>query len=344
MEGVFRLELEAWNGSTLSRATSFMLKSPYSQKSYVVTSFHLLNANLMNAKKIKLVDQDNQVKYLNVVFYDELNDIMLLAAENLNAEGFSLAIGTNCEEEQNVIGYNNQELFNRTFSGYEETEIRGAYRIPIYLRNGFSGSPILNNNANVCSMVALSSERNASSIVISGEIIARALKQADATQEHYDISRIRQLMGLEKIVRNQEDLNNVIASKGNKQMIIDIRPEVPGSDFRIQESSNLVVTGVTGVGNLIVHNSSNIMLREMRPNRIVLNESSGVSVTACIFNKKDKALYIRNSSDYSVYGNLFKNINTGIVLKVADVNLEQKSYITFDKNYFQNVVNKVSSI
>jgi hypothetical protein len=344
MEGVFKLELEAWNGKTISRASSFLLKSPFSEKTYLVTSFHLLNANLMDAKRLKLVDDSAQVKYLDIAYYDELNDIMLLDAENIKYEGFRLAVGSECDAEQSVVGYHNNELFSRNFIGYEDTEIKGAYRIPIYLRNGFSGSPVLNSDANVCSMVVLSSERNASSVVISGEIIARAIKQADEAQSLYNISKIRQLMGLEKVVRTQAELDSVISLKGGAYIVLNIDPEIVGSDFRIREGSNLIVLGSPGIANLIVDRSNNVMLRELNPDRIVLNESSGVSVTACVFNKKDKAVYIRNSDNYSVYGNLFKDIHTGIVLNLNDDKIEGNSFSDFDGNSFQNVINRVSNI
>lgn len=344
MEGVHQLELEAWNGKTISRASSFLLKSPFSGRTYLVTSFHLLNANLMDARRLKVMGEDGQAKYLDVVYHDELNDIMLLGADSIRDEGFRLAIGSECDAEQNVVGYYNNNLLSRSFIGYEDTEIKGAYRIPIYLRNGFSGSPVLNSDANVCSMVVLSSERNASSIVISGEVIARAIKQADESQKSYDISTIRQLMGLEKVVKNQAELDSVISLKGEAYIVININPEFDGSDFSIREGSNLVIVGSSGIANLIVHRSSNIMLRELNPDRIVLNESSGVSVTACVFNKKDKAIYIRNSSGYSVYGNLFKNIHTGIVLSLNNNNAEKTNFIELESNSFQNVVNRLSNI
>jgi hypothetical protein len=342
MEGVFQLELESWNGTVVSKATGFLLKSPYSKKSYLVSSFHLLNAHLIDAKGIKLIDNYGARKSLDIVYYDELNDIMLLNAEDLLDEGFSLALGSDCDSEQSVLAYNQGILISKNFVGYEDTEIKGAYRIPIYLRSGFSGAPVVNAEANLCSMVVLSSERNASSVVISGELIARALKVADDSINTYSVSMIRQAMGLEKIIKNQEELDRVIRSKGAGYLIVNIDPEILGSEFRIKESQNLVVTGGSGIGNLIIHRSRNIMLRELNPNRIVLNESSGLTVTACIFNKKDKAMYIRNSLDYNIYGNLFKNIDTGIVLK--EDNIEHKKSNSFEKNYFENVTNRLSYI
>jgi len=336
-EGVYQLEIENQEGISISRGTGFYVNSEINNKSYVVTSFHLLNSRLLEAAKIKITNMGKDI-YLKIVTYDELNDVLVLYSSEIVDEPWSF--GKNCNSKINVIGYHNTKLAAiNVDGGLVDTDLEAVKKLSVYLSKGFSGAPLLNDQAQICGMVVLSSEQNASSIAVSGEMIKSVMTTIG--KDLYSVREVRIILGVEKVVRTQEELERVVSnSVAVRQFVIGLAPVSKNEKFLLRNANNLIVDAYTDVSKLVVHQSKNIMVRNIKAERLMINESTNVTVTGCVFNSASQALLLKDSSNLYVKGNFFKNIDTGIVLKA--VNIDEKALNT--DNIFVSVPNSIKNI
>ena len=336
-EGVYQLEIEDYNGKVISRGTGFYVKQDKNATPYVLTSFHLLNARLLEAAKIRISSAGKNI-YLKIASYDELNDVLVLSSSELTSQ--PLLFADDCNGKMEVLGFHEGKFLTRSVeNGMENTEIDSAKKLDVYLSKGFSGAPLLNDNAEICGMVALSSEYNASSIAVSSEVL-KATLGAISTRP-FSVREFRVLVGVEKVVRTQEDLDRLMLDTGKaRQIIIGLAPADRSQRFIIKEMNNAIVDAYSDISKLVVHHSRNVMLRNINAERIMINESVGVTITGCMFATTNQALLLKDSSDLYVKGNMFKNIATGIVLKSSAV--DEKS-LSAD-NIFVSVNDRIQNI
>jgi len=336
-EGVYQLEIENQEGQSISRGTGFYVHSENNDRAYVVTSFHLLNARLLEAAKIKITSMGRDI-YLQVAAYDELNDILVLYSKEITDESWSF--GRDCSGKIEIAGYHNNKLAAVDVeNGLIDTEVETVKKLSVYLSKGFSGAPLFNDKAQICGMVALSSEQNASSIAVSSEMLRSVI--GSAGKELYSVRETRIMLGVEKVVRTQVELDKLISDNNNsRQFVIGLAPVTKEERFIVKNANNIIVDAYTDISKLVIHQSKNVMVRNIKAERIMINESTGITVTGCIFNSLDQALLLKDSSNLYVKGNLFKNIGTGIVLKAVSV--DEKALNT--ENVFVSVPNTIKNI
>ncbi|MBN1114246.1 MAG: trypsin-like peptidase domain-containing protein, partial [Oligoflexia bacterium] len=159
MEGVYLLELADRDGKIISKASGF------TSGNVLFTSFHFLNSRLLEADKVFVTGSGNRKYDVSVIGYSELNDILLLEAPADGQREFLIA--EKCRPPYFVAGFYRDTPLIIKSDYAQKTELRGVYRLPVYLKKGFSGSPLLDEAARVCGMVVLSSEQNASSVAVS---------------------------------------------------------------------------------------------------------------------------------------------------------------------------------
>jgi len=318
LEGVYQLELEGYSGEAISRGTGFSVRSPYSGSAYVMTSFHLLNARLLEAGGIKIRRNSGRDEYLKIAAYDELNDILLLAGDNIRT--LPLNLSDDCSKTLSVTGYHRDNFMVVDAGVASATRVNGVNTISAYLSKGFSGAPVLNNNASVCGMVVLSSEMNANSVVVSASLLNELIKKYESGgRAFYTAREVRQQMGVERTVSTQEELNNAISGKSiSGQMIINISPRDNNSNFTVKNAQNIIIEA-DNVSRLVVHRSRDVMVRGINAQRLIVNESENVTVTSCVFERGDKALFLKDSRNLIVNKNTFRNMNTGVVLMSASI-------------------------
>lgn len=337
--GVYQVELEGYNGETISKGTSFSVRAQYGQNTYIMTSFHVLNARLLEAERIKFKTLDGGTEYLKIAAYDELNDILLLSGGA--TRDLPLSLSDDCSKSLSVVGYHNDKMLVMSANGVSGTSVRGVNKLSVYLTKGFSGAPVLNNEALICGMVVLSSEMNANSVIVSSELLSDLIKKYEAGEKRtYTVKEIRQQLGVEKIVNTQEELDRLTSdSTVSGQKIISISPINEQTKFIIKNAENFIVEG-ENISKLVIHQSRNIMVRGINVERLTVNESESVTVTSCVFDKGDKALFLKDSRNLVVNRNLFRNMNTGVVLMSAAID---EANIAQD-NSFSSVGIKVSKI
>ena len=336
-EGVYQLEVENQDGQVISRGTGFYVNSGVSDKSYIVTSFHLLNSRLLEATKIKITSMGKDT-YLKIAAYDDLNDILVLYSKEIIDESWSF--GKNCNGKIEVTGFHNSKLTAIEIEeGFVNSDLDAIKKLSVYLSKGFSGAPLFNDNAEICGMVVLSSEQNASSIAVSKETIKAVI--ATVGSDLYSVREVRIALGVEKVAHNQEELDRIISgSSTERQLVIGLAPVNKNEKFLVKNANNIVVDAYTDISKLVIHQSKNIMVRNVKAERIMINESVGVTVTGCVFNSMTQALLLKDSSNLYIKGNLFKGIDTGIVIKAASI--DEKKLNT--DNVFVSVINTVKSI
>jgi hypothetical protein len=337
VEGIYQLEIEDQDGKIISRGTGFYVRPEHSVKAYVLTSFHLLNSRLLEASKIKIADTDKDI-YLKVAAYDELTDVLALYSDEMNDQ--ALLLGKDCNGKMDVAGYHSGKLgVIDVEDGLDDTIEDAIKRLPVYLSKGFSGAPLLNERAEVCGMVVLSSEQNASSIAVSNGSLKAVINST--SKQLYSVRELRIAMGAEKIVHNQEELDRLtLEPNSGRQFVIGLAPAQRSQRFVVKNATNIIVDAYSDISKLLIHRSKNVMVRNIKLDRLMINESSGVTVTGCIFNTVGQALLLKDSSDLYVKGNIFKNIDTGIVLKSALV--DEKSLNS--DNVFVSVPNTIKNI
>jgi S1-C subfamily serine protease len=343
LEGIYQLELEDTAGKLISKGTGFLVQHENS-KPYIMTSFHLLNSRLLEAENIIVRTQNGDKRSLKITAYDELNDILALSAEGLAEQPFSAS--KVCNGNLNVVGYQEGRLLNLDAkqdvanfeNGGPSDNIRKLY---IYLTKGFSGAPVFNSDAEICGMIVLSSEMNASSVAVSASMLKDLLNSIEQNSKAFSIRELRSLMGVEKTVRTQEDLEFVLNAPTNRQqLIVNIVPKTAGETFLIKGGNNAIIEASGGLKRLVIHQSKNIMIRGINIERLIVNESDGITITACMFEQKSKALFLKDSRDVLVSSNVFRNIDTGVVLKSSQVDTAS----ILNSNNFESVQTKIQNI
>jgi len=338
-EGIYQLEIEDSYGNAISRGTGFLVQSENSSKPYILTSFHLVNARLLEANGIKIKMQNGQDRYLNIAGYDELNDILALSADGLKDQPLNMS--STCSGELNVAGYHDGKLL-----AIDTEEEAGAFdkdinKLSVYLTKGFSGAPVMNQNVGVCGMVVLSSEKNASSIAISYTLINSFLGSIQQNTALFNVRGLRFLMGIEKIARTQTELDSILNNKpADKQVIVNIIPNDPNEKFLIKNVKNAIIEASGSIKRLVIHQSKNVMIRDINAERLIINESQSVTIASCLFDKSDKALFLKDSNDIMVSNNIFRNMNTSVVIKAAQIDTKN----LLNTNNFQSVQNKIQNI
>lgn len=334
LDGVHQIKVKDGSGKVISSGTAFKVYSKELKRAIILTSFHLLNSVLLGADHMSLGGSDTA---LSVIGYDELNDILVLdAKENI---GQALGFSDSCEGSLFITGYHKGSFITATAEGMADTRLHHAKRLPVYLTKGFSGAPVLNSNADVCGMVVLSSEQNASSIAVTSSMLERTVMAS--SHDGYNVSGLRALMGVEYSVGTQKELDSLMTLKnGSTQIIIRLRPSGETKDFIIKGSSDVIVESDPSVRRVIVHNSNNVLLRGLNISRVMINESSDVSIISSLFEKTDRPILIKDSKNVTISGCTFRKINTGVVLKSSELNQEQLA----KDNEFSMIQNMMASI
>lgn len=335
--GVYQLFVEDQSGKEISAGTGFYVTSEMLSKPVFLTSFHLVNSVLINASKIKVFTKENGNVYLSILGYDELNDILVLDSPVVFSD--PLSFSEYCSSALVVAGYHKGSFMAvSSKEGMSATKLREAKRLAVYLSKGFSGAPVLNENAEVCGMVVLSSEQNASSIAVVSAALKRSIRETEISG--YSVRALRLLMGVEHIVKTQAELGTLISSKpSNAQILVKLSPST-AEDFLIRDTDNLIIEADDKVGKIVVHNSKSIMLRNLNVKRLIVNESSQIFVSNSLFDKYEKPLFVKDSFEVFVTGCVFKNTTTGVVLKASELNKDQ----LLNNNIFQSVEAVVSNI
>jgi hypothetical protein len=273
--GVYQLELLDFNGKTISKATGFKIAVKGRDGEYrklILTSFHFLNARLMEAEGIKIgnILGGDSGKAFSILASDELNDLLVLDYKgSLNEDEAvqeDMYLTSECEGNLNVLGYVNEEFHLVSFNSSDVEAVashRGLFKVPLYLKKGFSGSPILNNKANVCGLVALSSEKNANSIALSSKLIFDIIKSKGLREKGLSIGELRREMSLEFSVTNQTELSGIINS--------------------VQETVVLVLDNGFDSGTALIMNAKNLVIKSQRENtveqvKLKMNNSSNIKL------------------------------------------------------------------
>ena len=337
LEGVYQLAIEDQDGKVISKGTGFYVRPEHSIKSYVLTSFHLLNSRLLEAAKIRIADASKDI-YLKVAAYDELTDVLALYSDEMNDRTLSLA--KDCSGNIDIAGYHSGKFgVIDVEDGMDDVSDNAVKRLPVYLSKGFSGAPLLNERAEVCGMVVLSSEQNASSIAVPNGLLRAVLN--DVSKQPYSVRELRIMMGTEKIVHDQEELDRLALDPNNgRQFVIGLAPTEKAQRFVVKNAANIIIDAYSDISKLLIHRSKNVMVRNIKADRLMINESSSVTVTGCIFNTLARRCLLKDSSNLYVKGNLFKGIDTGIVLKAT---LVDEKVLNSD-NVFVSVPNTIKNI
>ncbi len=330
-DGVYQIVVEDQNGKSLSAGTGFNVYSEELSKSVLLTSFHLVNSVLLEASKIKAKISDDKYMYLSILGYDELNDILVLDAGSIVSS--PLLFSNDCTGHLMVAGYHKGAFMAVGADGFSATKLSEAKRLSVYLTKGFSGAPVLDDNADVCGMVVLSSEQNASSVAVMTSALRKSLRASGA--EGYGIRGLRVLMGVEHVVKTQEELEELMLSKSTGSQTIIRLSSQDTSDFIVSDADNVIIEADSNVGKITIHNSKKVMLRSLYVKRVIINNSSQVLIASSFFEKLDKPVLVKDSSDVLITGCVFKNTSTGVVLKSSIVD-EQK---LLSDNVFQSVQN-----
>jgi len=292
---------------------------------------------LLEANKIKINTKEGG-RYLNIVAYDELNDMLALSSDGLNDQ--ALNISSSCNEDLNVAGYHEGKLMDLDIKGSGMVQ-KGISRLPVYLTKGFSGAPVMDKVAGICGMVVLSSEKNASSVAVPHSMIEAFLDAVEPNQRTYGVRSLRVLMGVERIARTQADLDNILSSTSSqRQVVINIMPENINETFLVRNAGNVIIEATSNLKRLTIHQSKNIMIRGINAGRLIVNESEGITITECTFNQGTQALFLKDSKDMLISKNIFSKINTGIVLKSSAID----SASLVNDNNFEFVQNKIQNI
>ncbi|MFH1222933.1 MAG: hypothetical protein V1647_01150 [Pseudomonadota bacterium] len=201
LDGVYQIELEGMNKEPIARGTGFGIRSYYSQSEYILTSFHLLNARLVEAGALRVKKANGEIEYLKIAAYDELNDILLLSKNDVAGESFYLT--SKCENGLNVAGFYKERMLVMDAKNFIPTDIYGVKKLPVYLNKGFSGAPVFNNGALVCGMVVLSSEMNANSVAVSSVLLNELIKKYESGErKFYSVRDVKRELGVENISQN----------------------------------------------------------------------------------------------------------------------------------------------
>ncbi len=320
LDGIYQIGVEDRYGRMISSGTGFYVNHKDLKKTVILTSFHLLNSVLLNANNIKIINGELKGTELSIVAYDELNDVLVLGAAR--DVGTALTFSRSCEGPLVVAGYHKGSFLAVDVEETLNTKLTYAKKLPVFLTKGFSGAPVLNRDAEVCGMVVLSSEQNASSIAVINTVLQNAI--TDTSNEHYKVADIRGFMGLEYSVGTQNELDRLIGLKQDSaQIIVKLKPKGEAKDFILRNSSDVILEPDHSVNRILVHNSKNVMLRGLNINRLMINESSNVSVNNSVFEKTDKPILIKDSKSIIISDCLFRNVNTGVVFRSSEIDEAQ---------------------
>ena len=117
-------------------------------------------------------------------------------------------------------------------------------------------------------------------------------------------------------------------------------PENTNETFLVRNAGNVIIEAASSLKRLTIHQSRNIMVRGINAGRLIVNESEGITITECTFNQTTQALFLKDSKDVLITKNMFRNINTGIVLKSSIID----STSLINDNDFELVQNKIQNI
>jgi uncharacterized protein YfiM (DUF2279 family) len=319
LEGVFSLSVQDSNSKAISSGAGFAIYDENTKKPMILTSFHLVNSVLLGANKIKINNGEYSGSELSILFYDELNDILILSAPNSLSSFFD--ISDNCQQKVLVAAYHKDQLLVLNSDEMIQTKFRDLRRLPIYLNKGFSGAPVLNENAGVCGMVALSSESNASSVVITSQALRRAVSLVK--DGGFSIKDLRVAMGLEHVVGTQEELNELLSLRQEGMQIIVKLNSRNMADFIIRDAKDIIIEAVNNVNRIVVYNSENIMLRGLSSQRVMIDRSRSVLISSSKFENVQRPILLRDSQDVLIRACTFSNIDDLVISKASQIDAEQ---------------------
>lgn len=326
-KGVYELSVLNSKDEVIARGSSFILNNKF------ITSFHLLNSKIVEAERI-VAKYNEEILDLTIVFYDEFYDILILTPYDNRKLEASFEISEECSSSLTGVGFYKGKLLAIELGSFEKTEINEVYRVNKYLRNGFSGGAIFNEKAKICGIIILSSELNSSSIAVGSSILEKAVNSAN---EIKDISQIRKEEGIEIEIKSQEEFDYLIKNRASdKQIVINLK-YLKEKEFNILNTYNIVIKVDNFLNSLVVNNSENILIENLKTYNLEIEDSASVSVRNSIF-YEDNALQITNSRDIFVDNNSFFNNKSAIVL-----NSIPRTEIAFKANRFKNSSNVLVS-
>lgn len=310
LKGVINLGVLDINNKVLANATGFIVTE--GENKLVLTSFHLLNINIVLAEKI--IDIKTGLR-LEILSYDEDFDLLILDGQNYE-DSFNLA--KNCNENKYlVVGYYKNELRyldtakGRTVDTYE----KGLKSIDSYLPVGFSGAPVLDSQASVCGLVVLSSQGNSNSIYLDSSIIIEKIAMLKGT--NLGISDIRQDLGIEFEIKNNAQLADFLNSKNKfSQQILMLNPDNLKEEFTIKYAENLIIKSKKVISKINISKSANIyvsgiLFRE----QVNIRDSHFITITSCKFSDIKSRINLNNSSNLVISHNQFKNVKSIFISK-----------------------------
>jgi hypothetical protein len=323
LDNVYRIEIKDSNNKTISKGTGFLIEK--NQEKYIFTSFHVLNSKLIKARRINAIEEDGNIyEDLKVVFYDDVHDLLVLKPDAYVLNTGLRFSSTSCNKTS-VVGYNKDKKYALSTGTLKELDGRTYLKsISTYLKAGFSGAPVLNDTAEVCGMVVLSSERNSRSIALSKDFLKNSFNNFEDFPK--TISELRKKLNIEFDVFSKEDLIDVFNQviPGN-QIVINIKSRI--SKINLSNINNVVFMsdGNIYIENFSFQKSSNILIENLLIGNVSLNKVNNFSITLCHFLKND-ALKIVASSNLSFLNNVFLSDKPNVSLFSSDFNYKMLSY------------------
>jgi hypothetical protein len=304
LSGVLNLGVLDSSDSLISKASAFVVFDELRQEKYIVTSFHVLNKNLLIAESI--VDLSTNEK-LDILAYDEEYDVLILSTKEHQDDFFY--ISKSCSKSNLLVtGYYKDKLRYANVLKARELDVyeSGILSIDTYLPKGFSGSPVLNNQALLCGMVVLSSEGNSSSIYVASYIIERIIREKIFNK--MSVSKIRKDLDLEIEVSSNAELKEVLKNKNkNKQKLIVLNPFNPEEVFKVSDNANFIIKSRTKINGISLTNVNNAMLLSLSTkNKVLINQSKNISIVASNFISDNATIDITSSSNLDIKSNRFR--------------------------------------
>jgi len=306
LSGLINIGITDSSGTLISKAAAFVVYDTFNNKKYLLSSFHVLNLNLLLAENIVDLDNKNNLK---ILAYDEEFDILVLDA-SLYEDYF--LINKNCDLTKLVASayYKDKTRYaNLKDIKALDSFNSGIKRTSTYLPKGFSGAPVIDEKALICGMVLLSSEGNSSSIYIDSNLIVNVINEKKLAEQ--SISSIRRNLGLEVEIDNNNDLRNYLMSKANnKQSVIVLKPEINNEKYTIKNAANFILKSYTNISGIELKNVDNAMLSSVSLlEGLEIINSNNVSVVSSNFIRKEALINISASNNILVKNNKFINLN-----------------------------------
>ena len=335
-DGVYQLSVLDIQGNKLATATGFAINF---KGKHILSSYHLLDNHILEADKIVMNFRGNEIE-LRISSYDNLRDILVLDTDD---ESFldqdALEFGScNNKRDFDVVGFRKGRQFSINAENIGETKLKGFYMLDTFLPKGFSGSPVLDDDElSVCGMVILSDKEDVNSVYVSKYLLSKTF---DSLHSLESVSEHRLNIGLEYIVKNNEDLQKLSKRNLRKQVIVNI---IGDDIYTLKNERNLIVNFLSKDNKgLRVLNSRNIYINGVKGGQLIVKNSRAITVANSQFLEQSYGILLINSSNMLISNNKFISLNNGILIK--NINEDKLASIYVQKNQYKKVSKKLKII